>query len=111
MQQVSKAIKLRNLGQRRRNMFGKAGESDRAIRTKMVCIFLVCHMQLRPTTALSPAETLVRRQAEGWEDGQTMMPRQRTLSNMSFTRVIQTALILVRNKRSVFNYKIYEPQT
>jgi nucleolar GTP-binding protein len=36
LQQVSKAIKLRNLGQRPRNMLAKAGESDRAIRVKMV---------------------------------------------------------------------------
>ncbi|KAI6021588.1 P-loop containing nucleoside triphosphate hydrolase protein [Pisolithus microcarpus] len=34
-QQASKAVKLRNLGQRRRNMLAKAGESDRAIRVKM----------------------------------------------------------------------------
>ena len=34
--QVSKAVKLRNLGQRERNMHAKAGESDRAIRIKMV---------------------------------------------------------------------------
>jgi len=34
--QVSKAVKLRNLGQRERNMHAKAGESDRAIKTKMV---------------------------------------------------------------------------
>ncbi|KAI0302605.1 GTP binding protein 4 [Russula brevipes] len=33
--QASKAIRLRNLGQRRRNMHAKAGESDRAIRVKM----------------------------------------------------------------------------
>ncbi|KAG8214128.1 P-loop containing nucleoside triphosphate hydrolase protein [Butyriboletus roseoflavus] len=33
-QQASKAIKLRNLGQRERNMHAKAGESDRAIRVK-----------------------------------------------------------------------------
>ncbi|KAI0088068.1 P-loop containing nucleoside triphosphate hydrolase protein [Irpex rosettiformis] len=33
--QASKATKLRNLGQRSRNMHAKAGESDRAIRTKM----------------------------------------------------------------------------
>ncbi|KAI0697285.1 GTP binding protein 4 [Cytidiella melzeri] len=33
--QASKAIKLRNLGQRERNYHAKAGESDRAIRTKM----------------------------------------------------------------------------
>ena len=37
-QQASKAVKLRNLGQRGRNMLAKAGESDRAIRTKMVCL-------------------------------------------------------------------------
>lgn len=35
-QQASKAIKLRNLGQRERNMHAKAGESDRAIRVKKV---------------------------------------------------------------------------
>jgi len=33
--QASKAVKLRNLGQRERNMHAKAGESDRAIRVKM----------------------------------------------------------------------------
>ncbi|KAF8134419.1 P-loop containing nucleoside triphosphate hydrolase protein [Boletus edulis] len=33
-QQASKAIRLRNLGQRERNMHAKAGESDRAIRVK-----------------------------------------------------------------------------
>lgn len=36
LQQASKAIKLRNLGQRSRNMLAKAGESDRAIKVKMV---------------------------------------------------------------------------
>ncbi|THG92975.1 hypothetical protein EW145_g8516 [Phellinidium pouzarii] len=35
-EQASKAIKLRNLGQRPRNMLAKAGEGDRAIKTKMV---------------------------------------------------------------------------
>ncbi|KAL4073746.1 P-loop containing nucleoside triphosphate hydrolase protein [Scleroderma citrinum] len=34
-QQASKAVKLRNLGQRSRNMHAKAGESDRAIKVKM----------------------------------------------------------------------------
>lgn len=34
-QQASKAIRLRNLGQRGRNMLAKAGESDRAIKVKM----------------------------------------------------------------------------
>jgi len=33
--QYNKAIKLRNLWQRPRNMHAKAGESDRAIRVKM----------------------------------------------------------------------------
>ncbi|TDL21441.1 P-loop containing nucleoside triphosphate hydrolase protein [Rickenella mellea] len=33
--QASKAIKLRNLGQRERNYHAKAGEGDRAIKTKM----------------------------------------------------------------------------
>ncbi|KAI0032700.1 P-loop containing nucleoside triphosphate hydrolase protein [Vararia minispora EC-137] len=33
--QADRAIKLRNLGQRPRNMLAKAGESDRVIRTKM----------------------------------------------------------------------------
>ena len=36
IQQADKAIKLRNLGQRPRNMLAKAGESDRAIKVKMV---------------------------------------------------------------------------
>ncbi|KAF9000415.1 P-loop containing nucleoside triphosphate hydrolase protein [Cyathus striatus] len=34
-EQVSKAVKMRNLGQRPRNMLAKAGESDRAIKVKM----------------------------------------------------------------------------
>lgn len=38
-QQASRAVKLRNLGQRPRNMLAKAGESDRAIRVKMVCAY------------------------------------------------------------------------
>ncbi|KAH9040097.1 P-loop containing nucleoside triphosphate hydrolase protein [Lactarius pseudohatsudake] len=33
--QAAKAIRLRNISQRRRNMLAKAGESDRAIRVKM----------------------------------------------------------------------------
>ncbi|PIL28017.1 hypothetical protein GSI_09868 [Ganoderma sinense ZZ0214-1] len=33
--QASKAVKLRNLGQRERNMHARAGESDRAIKVKM----------------------------------------------------------------------------
>ncbi|CAL1705994.1 unnamed protein product [Somion occarium] len=33
--QASKAVKLRNLGQRERNMHARAGEADRAIKTKM----------------------------------------------------------------------------
>ena len=31
---------MRNVSQRRRNMLAKAGESDRAIRVKMVCCLL-----------------------------------------------------------------------
>lgn len=42
VQQASKAVKLRNLGQRPRNMLAKAGESDRAIRVKMVCPCAIC---------------------------------------------------------------------
>ena len=34
--QFNRATKLRNLGQRPRNMLAKAGEGDRAIKTKMV---------------------------------------------------------------------------
>jgi nucleolar GTP-binding protein len=37
VQQASKAIQLRNLAQREPNRQAKAGESDRAIKTKMVC--------------------------------------------------------------------------
>ncbi|CCO32364.1 putative nucleolar GTP-binding protein 1 [Rhizoctonia solani AG-1 IB] len=38
-EQAEKAIKLRNLGQRERNMHARAGESDRAIKVKM-CLIL-----------------------------------------------------------------------
>ena len=49
--QVSKAVKLRNLGQRERNMHAKAGESDRAIKVKMVG----CHHQsVHPTRSPRP---------------------------------------------------------
>lgn len=41
LQQASKAVKLRNLGQRERNMHAKAGESDRAIKVKMVSIHII----------------------------------------------------------------------
>lgn len=37
--QVAKAVKLRNLGQRERNMHARAGESDRAIKVKMVSFY------------------------------------------------------------------------
>ena len=49
--QVSKAVKLRNLGQRERNMHAKAGESDRAIRTKMVGR---CDQRVYPTRSQQP---------------------------------------------------------
>ena len=49
--QVSKAVKLRNLGQRERNMHAKAGESDRAIKVKMVG----CHHRgVYPTCSPQP---------------------------------------------------------
>ena len=49
--QVSKALKLRNLGQRERNMHAKAGESDRAIKAKMVG----CHRwRVHPTRSPEP---------------------------------------------------------
>ena len=50
--QVSKAVKLRNLGQRQRNMHARAGESDRAIKVKMVG----CHDQreFRPVCSSQP---------------------------------------------------------
>jgi hypothetical protein len=35
-QQANRAVKLRNLGQRPRNMLAKAGEADRHIQTKVV---------------------------------------------------------------------------
>ncbi|KAH7888986.1 P-loop containing nucleoside triphosphate hydrolase protein [Phlebopus sp. FC_14] len=49
-QQASKAIKLRNLGQRERNMHAKAGESDRAIRVKMVRRLIPLVRRLRSDT-------------------------------------------------------------
>ena len=49
--QVSKAVKLRNLGQRERNMLAKAGESDRAIKTKMVSRY---HLSVHPTRSSRP---------------------------------------------------------
>lgn len=39
---MSKAVKLRNLGQRERNRLAKAGESDRAIKVKMVGDYEPC---------------------------------------------------------------------
>lgn len=51
-QQASKAIKLRNLGQRERNMHAKAGESDRAIRVKKVLPPMHMHLIATPNVGL-----------------------------------------------------------
>lgn len=48
--QASKAVKLRNLGQRERNYHAKAGESDRAIKTKMVGAYSSCYSLLTSNT-------------------------------------------------------------
>lgn len=65
-EQAEKAIKLRNLGQRERNMHARAGESDRAIKVKMVSR----SQQLLGTiiNIHGLAKTFVCRQKKGWED-------------------------------------------
>jgi nucleolar GTP-binding protein len=55
-QQASKAVKLRNLGQRPRNMLAKAGESDRAIRVKMVRSHPIC-LCIMVSSSRCPAQT------------------------------------------------------
>ena len=50
--QVSKAVKLRNLGQRERNMHARAGESDRAIKAKMVS-FMITQREGETSTQLA----------------------------------------------------------
>jgi hypothetical protein len=39
---------MRNVSQRQRNMLAKAGESDRAIRVKMVCVYCSLPYPLYP---------------------------------------------------------------
>lgn len=68
--QSSRAVKLRNLGQRPRNMLAKAGEGDRVIKTKMVCCL---YSTLSPSSSNCcvshfPAKTFIRGQAQGWKD-------------------------------------------
>jgi nucleolar GTP-binding protein len=64
-QQADRATKLRNLGQRPRNMLAKAGEADRVIRTKMVRVLAFsfsCRCMLT-CARVSAAEASVRRKA------------------------------------------------
>ena len=59
-EQATKAIKLRNLGQRERNYHAKAGEADRAIKTKMVSFhYLPVRMSYFEADVLFPAQTPV----------------------------------------------------
>lgn len=74
LQQASKAIKLRNLGQRERNMHAKAGESDRAIRVKKV-LPPMHTLRLQRLILVRVAKTFVCWQTEGGQDEQTLNPR------------------------------------
>lgn len=50
-------------------MHAKAGESDRAIRTKMVRLFpFDCNQKVLTRLVLSTAQTSIRWQAEKWQD-------------------------------------------
>ncbi|KAG9073860.1 Nucleolar GTP-binding protein 1 [Ceratobasidium sp. UAMH 11750] len=66
--QASKAVKLRNLGQRERNMLAKAGESDRAIRVKKVSGLRV----VGTLADVLAAKTFVCGQTQSGQDGQAM---------------------------------------
>jgi len=74
-QQFDRANKLRNLGQRPRNMLAKAGEGDRAIKTKMVRFVLVLKLsfsRILPFFFLYPAQASVRRKTQSREDTKKM---------------------------------------
>jgi hypothetical protein len=60
---------MRNLSQRDRNRQAKAGESDRAIKTKMVRAAASLRAWGACAHVLRAAQALVRGQAEGREDG------------------------------------------
>lgn len=72
LQQAGKAIQLRNLSQRHRNRMAKAGEADRAIRSKMVRFVIVTNMDFgfffSCTYTFCLAKTSVRRQTKSRED-------------------------------------------
>ncbi|KAH8107497.1 P-loop containing nucleoside triphosphate hydrolase protein [Phellopilus nigrolimitatus] len=75
--QASKAVKLRNLGQRERNMQAKAGESDRAIKVKMVSsIAVFFSLLVFPLTVvyyfLTTAKALILWQTQNGQNQQTL---------------------------------------
>ena len=82
-QQASKAIKLRNLGQRERNMHAKAGESDRAIRVKKVLPPMRIHC-FQHLMSVCVAKTFVFWEAEGGQDEQTLIPRSHLRCRLAF---------------------------
>jgi nucleolar GTP-binding protein len=76
LQQADKAVRLRNLGQRERNRMAKAGESDRAIKTKMVRVsaprcYTVTYDNDGNVVPVA-AQAFIRREAENGEDEQTI---------------------------------------
>lgn len=74
--QASKADQLRNLAQRPRNMLAKAGESDRAIRVKMVNFFLSISFGVVVLICFFlPAETFVCGETQGRQDRSEVISR------------------------------------
>ena len=72
IQQISKAAKLRNLGQRDRNRLAKAGDADRVITTKMVSYLMFLHDHNEELILDLLAKTFVRGKAEDGQDEQTL---------------------------------------
>ena len=70
--QAAKATRLRNLGQRARNMHAKAGESDRAIRVKMVSCCATVSPEPELTVISPPAQASFCRQTQDGQDRQAV---------------------------------------
>ena len=73
-QQFDRANKLRNLGQRPRNMLAKAEEGDRAIKTKMIRFRHLLFF------FLVPAQASVHRETQGRQNTKKIIARHPFLS-------------------------------
>ena len=95
LQQFDRANKLRNLGQRPRNMLAKAGEGDRAIKTKMVRFSLVLNYifsNILPFFFFYLAQASVRRETQSRENTKKMTTHASFLSLLLVWLVLSSSL-------------------